>query len=492
MDVQVIDVAMGASAGPLMKNLMAAVKEQIMKSTELDRTGSKIQLPQGMSLAQAIDTLTFKKDEEEKEINVVELIDAFPFDVAHAMTLVMQEQFGFSGVEKTTLQGFFGPVDYAPHFFRIEVSRGKYVTVPWGNIVLPGIAGSFNMGFQRKDNRVIFKLEGKVLGKHKDQVALFTETIRQKLKTHSIYKGQAIKVGFRNSEDEEIFFDPHRAPEFIDLSGTVDPIFNKNIDDQIELSILNTIRFTERLRKHGIPIKRTVMLEGDFGTGKTLMANYTARECTKNGWTFLYVADCRDLSKALDLANIYSPAVVFAEDTDRIMSGTRNVSMDQLSYALDGVDNKGREILLIMTTNNLSDIQHLMLRPGRIDSVITFEAPNADTTVRLLKHYAKDMLQGDPGAFKKAIEPMVGQNAAFIAEVVNKAKLGAIARSEDHLVLTPDDIATAANLMKTHVDLMNDISEDDEDIEAVPMHQLMVQLSGHNGDSELVTAKSRS
>lgn len=456
MDSVVLDMLLGQM--PIPKEVLASLKERMeakeFAAINLDTAGRTLSLPKDMDIPTAIKFLKKRHEELENEAIIVEKIDAFPFDAAYSFSLVVQDLFGFSGHESSTVETPFGNFKYAPQFIGVEVERGKVVQVPWGDLSLPGIAGTFSMGFDIKDgNRVIFKITVRTKGRDKERAHQVIDAVREKLKTHSIYRGKAIRVTFRDSEGDEVFFDPSVAPTFMDLADN-DPIFTASTEAQVASEILDPIRHCERLKAVGRNARRTVLLEGDFGTGKTLTACQTARVCVENKWTFLYVSDCEDLDKALTLAQQYAPAVVFTEDVDRVMSGKRDNRADALSYTLDGVDSKNRDVMVVLTTNDPTKIQKLMLRPGRIDSIISIEKPDMDTTWRLMVAIAKGNLLGARAEFEVAIEPMVGCNAAFIAEVMKKAEFRAIMRDADYQI-TPQDVALAVALMQNHVTLMN-------------------------------------
>jgi len=156
----------------------------------------------------------------------------------------------------------------------------------------------------------------------------------------------------------------------------------------------------------------------------------------------------------MNLAEQYAPAVVVAEDVDRVMDGDRNSASDALSYALDGVDTKTREIILILTTNRVDAIQPLFLRARRINSVVNVDTPNSETVYRLLDLYSNGTLHGSKTDFMEAINPMLGQSSSFIHEVVDLAKLSAISRDED-LQITPLDVKTSVAILMNHANLLN-------------------------------------
>jgi hypothetical protein len=445
-------------------------KEIKLLATKIDREADTIQIPKTLSLKDAVTILQKRLAEEEADVAINEVIEGFPFDAAHALQLVLHERYGF--VVNEGGQGWFGP-EPCPV---IPVSTGpdSVVQVPFGQFKLPGISGTLMCGFAKVGRRVVFRLTGVVKGKHKSVVSEIAETVRDKLKTHSIYQGQAISITFRDEDGEKLeVLDPSVQPKFLHLDSP-DPIFTNDTTEQIELGILNSIRHGKALKKAGESLRRSVLMEGPYGTGKTLTAAWVARECVANGWTFISLKDCRDLTEAMSLAEQYTPAVIFTEDVDRVMGGTRDAEMDQLSYALDGVDTKGKDVMIVLTTNNVQNIRKLMLRPGRIDTVVSVTNPDADTVYRLIKFYAGEALTGERAEYDDAIKPMVDQSPSFVAEVVKKAKLRAVTRP-GKLQITADDVRIGARMMVNHVKLMN--AEEPSEFQDLELGQMTVRVS---------------
>lgn len=431
------------------------VEQYLQGNTTLDREGMTLTIPKNMSLEQAISFLKRKQEEEESYVKVLEDIEAFPLDAAYCMTLVLKDLFGFSADVAGNFDTPFGPVTYNPRFLSVPISHKEKVQVPWGNISIPGVEGTVRSDFFVKDNsRVMYRLSAEVKGKCKKVILELATALRNKLKTHSIFKGKAVKVTFRDTDGSPLFFDPTVMPTFFDVSEDPVVILNEDVETQLQATLYNPIRYPDKLRKAGLSLRRTVLLSGTYGSGKTLTAKKVAYEGTKNGWTYFYVDDCRDLAKAMNLAEQYAPAVVVAEDVDRVMDGDRNSASDALSYALDGVDTKTREIILILTTNRVDAIQPLFLRARRINSVVNVDTPNSETVYRLLDLYSNGTLHGSKTDFMEAINPMLGQSSSFIHEVVDLAKLSAISRDED-LQITPLDVKTSVAILMNHANLLN-------------------------------------
>jgi transitional endoplasmic reticulum ATPase len=208
---------------------------------------------------------------------------------------------------------------------------------------------------------------------------------------------------------------------------------------------------TDACRKLKVPLKRGVLLEGRYGTGKTLVARDLARICEANNWTFILLDKVQGLRVALEFANRYAPAVVFAEDIDRIMTD-RDEAANDLVNVIDGVISKRAEIMTVLTTNFVEKLNPVILRPGRLDAVISLKAPSDEAVQRLLRVYAGKLLAADAD-LTQAGKELSGQIPASIRECVERAKLGMIGRGDKHL--SDLDLVTAAKTMKNHLELLN-------------------------------------
>jgi len=156
------------------------------------------------------------------------------------------------------------------------------------------------------------------------------------------------------------------------------------------------------------------------------------------------------LNAALQFANRYSPAVVFAEDIDRIAS-ERDDATNDLINTIDGVISKRTEIMVILTTNHADKLNPVILRPGRLDAVISLRAPDAETVTRLIRFYAGKLVP-DGVDLTGSSKELNGQIPASIRECVERAKLGMIGRGDTKL--SDLDILISGQTMKNHLALL--------------------------------------
>ena len=156
----------------------------------------------------------------------------------------------------------------------LEVEAGKTVQVPWGRIQIPNVQGFITTSYTEKDDQIIFEISGEVLQKHKKEIAELAELTRKFVRKQSIYQGQAIRVKFGEPQRDNrgnLVFNPNNTPKFLttDELQVQELIFADDVNAQIQTSLFTPIEKAELCREHKIPLKRGILLEGQYGTGKT-------------------------------------------------------------------------------------------------------------------------------------------------------------------------------------------------------------------------------
>jgi transitional endoplasmic reticulum ATPase len=432
---------------------------QVEESAETN----KILMPEGMSPQEAIKQLKRWIEQQETVVEISTEIEAFPLDGAYAFASVLRDTFGWTNHVPT--RSFFG--DIPPKLIEIEDGPGSTVQVHWGKIQIPGVDGTLETSYAINGNRCLFRITGTVMRKHEKLVHGLAEATREYVKANSIYLGKALRINFRDEDGDIKDFSPHDCPKFID-TRTVKPeelVFPGATQELVDTTLFTPVQFTDGCLEAGIPLKRGVMLEGPYGVGKTLCANVLAKICVDNSWTFVYVEDVRDLDRALALAEMYQPCVVFGEDVDRAIGLERDSEVDRILNTLDGVAQKSTQIITVLTTNNIHGINQAMIRPGRIDTVIPVRYPDAAAAARLVMLYGRGLVTGELDEVAAALKPMLGNNAAVFREVVERGKLAAVRRLHGNIegmTVTPEDLANAAQTMAEHIELLKERAVADE------------------------------
>lgn len=397
------------------------------------RQGDQIILPPNMPISEAIVWLDRQQTAENTRINFKEPIDGFPLDAARALGLAVKELFGFKGVS-----------DFWPQSIGLEIdANGNTDQVYVGEFEVPNIEGSITLA---PTGAMQLTVTASVKAKYQSKIKELVNLARQKLRTDSVYRGKAFKLNY----------DPRTGyplpPKFI-KTGTIGQLqLNRDTRDLLQAAVWTPIEKTERCRRHRIPLKRGVLLEGPYGTGKTLFATETATITGPYGWSFIYLQDVRWLAQAYEFAQHYAPAVLFAEDIDMVIQDDGELP-EAIRNTIDGVNTKAGEIIMVLTTNYAEKLPKSILRPGRLDAVVPFRHPDAETVEVLLRQYCGDLLA--PAQDLETVRhKLAGRTAAVIREVVERAKLQMVQRSEEDEHIMERDLFLAAESMVHHLALV--------------------------------------
>ncbi len=190
----------------------------------------------------------------------------------------------------------------------------------------------------------------------------------------------------------------------------------------------------------GAKIPKGVLLYGQPGTGKTLLARAVAGEAgvpfySISGSDFVEMFVGVGASRVRDLfeqAKENAPAIVFIDEIDAVgrhrgtgMGGghdEREQTLNQLLVEMDGFDVRGG-VILIAATNRPDVLDPALLRPGRFDRQIGVEAPDLKGRTQILKVHAR----GKPMAPEVDLEAVgrrtPGFSGADLANVLNEAAL---------------------------------------------------------------------
>ena len=425
-----------------------AREDRCANDIDIKRAGKQIIMPEDMSYDELITWAHRMREADEAEFAVNHSLECHPLDGAYALMRAIKDEYGWS--QMTTVNTFFGK--NPPVMVNMEVSKDESIQIPWGRVQIPDISGHIDMGYSCADSLPKFTIGGATLNKDKHKIHNIYKRAKDIVENDSVYHGKALKVNLGWLREGKEFNPDVHGFKFMDLSGTEGLIFEKKIEDILDTTLFALIEDSDAMRKDNISLKRGMLLEGPYGVGKTLTAKVTAQKAIANGWTFMFCEDARDLEQVISLARRYEPCVVFCEDVDKVVLEKRTIGINKILNILDGVDSKHSEIMCVLTTNHAELISDAMLRPGRIDTVLSLRAPDKDAAIRLVEQYAAGKLEKDAD-LSEVGDLLDGMIPAVIREVVERSKIARIRRK--HKNIKADDLLTAAHGMEQHLALLN-------------------------------------
>jgi hypothetical protein len=413
--------------------------------------GTEILLPETFKgpggIREAVKFLVNYEKQQEQKFDMSVTFPFRPWDGAHAFQAAMRKVFGSAGLGQS-IQTMFGEIK--PQLVSIETDLGKKTQVPWGNIRLDQIEATFSLGGTRdKELGLIFFLSAEAPRKYKGHVEAFFKMVEAELREHSIYRGKAI--------------DGAEQPHFIDVFK-VDRskvYYGEETMRQLDANFFSLLTHSDTMRKMKLPLKRAVLLEGPYGTGKTLAGMLAAQDAVKNGWTFILCRPGTDnLTEVLQTAQLYAPSVVWYEDID-VIAGAQgdDMSVSKVLDMLDSVTNKGVEVIAGFTTNHVDKIQKGVLRPGRLDAVIHIGDLDRVGFEKLVRATLNGQL--DPKTdFDKVATAYEGFLPAFAVEATRRALRYAISRTDGNPgLISTSDLVSAAEGLRPQLELMSEATE---------------------------------
>lgn len=245
-----------------------------------------------------------------------------------------------------------------------------------------------------------------------------------------------------------------KAPleSYADVGGLEQQI--QEIKEAVELPLTHP----ELYEDIGIKPPKGVILYGEPGTGKTLLAKAVANSTSA---TFLRVVGSELIQKYLGdgpklvrelfrVADDLSPSIVFIDEIDAVgtkrydtqSGGEREIqrTMLELLNQLDGFDSRG-DVKVILATNRIDSLDPALLRPGRIDRKIEFPLPDIKTKRRIFQIHTSRMTTSADVSLEEFVLSKDELSGADIKAMCTEA--GLLALRERRMKVTQADFRKA-------------------------------------------------
>ncbi|HFB64996.1 MAG TPA: ATP-dependent zinc metalloprotease FtsH [Aeromonadales bacterium] len=204
--------------------------------------------------------------------------------------------------------------------------------------------------------------------------------------------------------------------------------------------LVEFLRDPGKFQKLGGRIPRGVLLTGQPGTGKTLLAKAIAGEAkvpffTISGSDFVEMFVGVGASRVRDMfdqAKKHAPCIIFIDEIDAVgrqrgagLGGghdEREQTLNQLLVEMDGFEG-GEGVIVIAATNRPDVLDPALLRPGRFDRQVVVGLPDIRGREKILKVHMRKVPISDDVDASVIARGTPGFSGADLANLVNEAAL---------------------------------------------------------------------
>jgi cell division protease FtsH len=223
---------------------------------------------------------------------------------------------------------------------------------------------------------------------------------------------------------------------FDDVAG-----LNENLDELRE--IVTFLKEGNKFAEIGAKMPHGVLMVGNPGTGKTLMAKAIAGEAgvpffATSGSEFVEVyvgVGAKRMRSLFEKARKKAPCIIFIDEIDavgrarqRSESGAemeQDQTLNQLLVEMDGFDSS-EGVVILAATNRLDILDSALTRPGRFDRRVFIHPPDVKGREAILAVHTKGKklaMDVDLHTVARATPGLVG---ADLANIVNEAAISAV------------------------------------------------------------------
>ena len=221
--------------------------------------------------------------------------------------------------------------------------------------------------------------------------------------------------------------------------------------EEAKRELADVIDFLKNPQKYismGAKIPTGILLVGNPGTGKTLLARAVAGEANVSflhisGSDFVEMFVGVGASRVRDLfeqGRRMAPAIIFIDEIDAVGRARgagfggghdeREQTLNQMLVEMDGFENKDG-VIVLAATNRPDVLDPALLRPGRFDRQVTVSLPDIKEREAILAVHASKIPLDKDVDLSRVARSTPGMSGAELASLVNEAALFAAGKNID-------------------------------------------------------------
>ncbi|MCR5803180.1 MAG: AAA family ATPase [Clostridia bacterium] len=254
------------------------------------------------------------------------------------------------------------------------------------------------------------------------------------------------------------------------------------------IQICDMIHNKDVYEKLGAKLPQGVLIHGEPGLGKTLMAKCFIEECGLETYTIRRNRGNDDfvglITDVFEKAKENAPALIFLDDMDKFANEDQtHRNAEEYVAVQSGIDEiKGYDVFVLATANDLDNLPNSLLRSGRFDRKIEVECPSETDSRAIIEFYLSDK-KVDKNLNIDDLAKMISYSScADLENILNQAAINSAYERKDCIEI--DDLVKAVLRMEYNSpeNLTNTSVEE--------LHKVALHEAGHLVVSEVLTPGS--
>ena len=260
-----------------------------------------------------------------------------------------------------------------------------------------------------------------------------------------------------------------------------------NVKEEI-YQIIDMYENLEYYESLGASIPKGLMLYGEPGMGKTILAKALIKEAKVNSYLIRKNKSKNDIlneiNEVFNNASKDESAIIFIDDIDKFKDLEGDIEdnevLNTIQAKIDDVHDKN--VLVVATCNDFKHLPDSLVRDGRFDRKIELKTPSKEDAAKIIKYYMKDKQVDQNLNYDDVTKLIQYSSCASLEKILNEAAITAGFQNKEYIEI--NDIVETY-LKENYYDFYDIHSITEEKIEETSLHE-----AGHTVIAEILNEGS--
>ena len=260
-----------------------------------------------------------------------------------------------------------------------------------------------------------------------------------------------------------------------------------NVKEEI-YQIIDMYENLEYYKSLGASIPKGLMLYGEPGMGKTILAKALIKEAKVNSYLIRKNKSKNDIlneiNEVFNKASKDESAIIFIDDIDKFKDLKGDIEDNEVLNTIQAKidDVHGKNVLVVATCNDFKHLPASLVRDGRFDRKIELKTPSKEDAAKIIKYYMKDKQVDQNLNYDDVTKLIQYSSCASLEKILNEAAITAGFQNKEYIEI--NDIVETY-LKENYYDFYDIHGITEEKIEETSLHE-----AGHTVIAEILNEGS--